>query len=69
MAASPEDRYESAEALSAEVTRFLDGSRVLAHPEGIGERARRLFTKYRLPILLILSYLVARALLLVFRAP
>ena len=69
MAASPEDRYQSAEALSAEVTRFLDGSRVLAHTEGIGERARRLFVKYRAPILLILAYLVARALLLVFRAP
>lgn len=69
MAASPEDRYEGAEALSAEVTRFLDGSRVLAHPESVGERARRLFTKYRVPILLILSYLVARALLLAFRTP
>jgi serine/threonine protein kinase len=69
MAANAEDRYESAEALSAEVTRFLDGSRVLAHPESVGEKARRLFTKYRVPILLILSYLVARALLLVFRAP
>jgi serine/threonine protein kinase len=66
MSASPEDRYEGAEALSAEVTRFLEGRRVLAHPEGVGERARRLFTRYRAPILLILAYLVARAVLLVW---
>jgi serine/threonine protein kinase len=66
MSASPEDRYESAESLSAEVTRFLEGRRVLAHPEGVGERARRLFTRYRAPILLILAYLAARAVLLVW---
>ena len=66
MAASPEDRYQGAEALSAEVARFLDGRRVLAHSEGVGERAQRLFTRYRAPILLILAYLVARAVLIVW---
>ena len=66
-AMDPAARYESVEALSAEVSRFLDGSRVLAHSEGVVERIRRLFTRYRLPILLILAYLIARALLLLAR--
>jgi serine/threonine-protein kinase len=67
MSRTPEDRYQTAEELSAEVTRYLEGSRVLAHSEGALERAGRLFARYRTPILLILAYLVVRSLLLVFR--
>jgi serine/threonine protein kinase len=66
MAPAPADRYPSAEALSAEITRFLDGDRVLSHAEGPMERAQRLFMRYRAPILLVLAYLAARILLILF---
>jgi serine/threonine protein kinase len=66
MEKEPENRYERVEDLSAEVSRYLEGSRVRAHPESVLERASRLFARYRAPILLILAYLVARTLLLLF---
>ena len=62
----PGDRYASAEELSAEVTRYLEGERVLAHAEGILERLGRVFARYSAAILLIASYLVVRTLLLIF---
>ena len=62
----PEDRYGSAEELSAEVARYLAGERVLAHSEGVLERAGRVFARYRAPILLVAAYLVVRTLLLIF---
>ncbi len=65
-AVRPEDRYATAEELSAEITRYLEGERVLAHSEGVLERAGRVFTRYRAAILLILAYLVIRTVLLIF---
>ena len=62
----PEDRYASAAELSAEITRYLEGERVLAHSEGVLERAGRVFARYRAAILLIAAYLVVRTLLLIF---
>ena len=64
MAASPEGRYPSAEELSAEISRFLDGERVLAHRETPVERAGRFFAKYRTAVLLVAAYLVVRAAML-----
>ena len=64
MAAPPEERYASAEDLSAEVSRFLDGERVLAHRETPVERASRFFAKYRTAVLLVAAYLVVRAAML-----
>ena len=46
------------EDLSADVGRFLDGERVLAHHEELFERARRFFTRYQAPILIVAAYLV-----------
>lgn len=66
MASAPEERYPTAEALSGEISRFLDGERVLAHAEGPVERAQRIFTRYRAPIFLVLAYLTARVLLILF---
>ena len=57
---------EARDAYIAEITRYLEGERVLAHPEGLLERAGRVFGRYRAAILLILAYLVVRSLLLVF---
>ena len=62
MAIEPGARYASAEELAAEVARYLDGARVLAHREGPGEKAARVFARYRTPILLIAAYLLVRSL-------
>ena len=66
MSREPEGRYASASELAAEVERFLDRQPVAAHREGFLERAERLFTRHRTPILLVLTYLVMRLLLLFF---
>ena len=58
MAAEPAARYTSVEELAADVARYLDGSRVLAHRETPGQKAARIFARYRTPILLIAAYLV-----------
>jgi serine/threonine protein kinase len=60
MAVAPERRYPAAEALIAEIARFLDRERVLAHHEGLLDRAARFFDRYRTPIFLILAYLLMR---------
>jgi serine/threonine protein kinase len=65
MAGDPALRYASVGELSAEVRRYLDGGPVEAYPEGPLERALRLASKYRTPLILIAAYLVARVLLAV----
>ena len=59
----PDGRYATVGALSADILRFLDGDAVTAYREGALERGRRIFHRFRTPILLILAYLVMRALL------
>jgi serine/threonine protein kinase len=66
MSEAPEGRYAGADELSAEVTRFLEGRRVQAHREGPLERAGRIFARYRTPILLVLAYLLARSLIILY---
>ncbi|HEX6104357.1 MAG TPA: serine/threonine-protein kinase [Gemmatimonadales bacterium] len=66
-APDPEDRYPTAAALAADVTRFLDGEPVEAHREGPLERAGRVFRKYQTAIVLVLTYLVIRFLFLAAR--
>ena len=66
MAAEPAARYPSVEELAADVARYLDGSRVLAHRETPGQKAARIFARYRTPILLVAAYLVMRTLLFFF---
>ena len=65
LADAPEDRYPGAQELAADVARFLEGASVSAYPEGLLRRARRLGAAYRAPLLLILAYVIMRALLLV----
>ena len=60
----PGARYQNVQALSADVTRFLAGRAVEAHRERLVDRLARFYRRYRLPILLVLTYLVARILLL-----
>jgi hypothetical protein len=66
MAADPRDRYPGAGDLAADVQRYLDGARPLAHREGPLARAARFVRRYRVAIGLILAYLVVRALLWAF---
>ena len=61
MAASPVDRYPSASALGDDVARYRAGQAVQAHRESLLERATRVATIYRTPILLVLAYMIMRA--------
>jgi serine/threonine protein kinase len=64
----PTARYQGAAELAADVRRFTDGEAVLAHQETGLEQAGRLLRIYRTPIALVLTYLVVRILLLLWRA-
>jgi serine/threonine protein kinase len=66
MAAEPEARYPKVEELAADLARYLAGLPVGAHREGLLERAGRFVRRYRTPILLILAYLLMRALLILW---
>ena len=61
----PEDRYATVTALQEDVGRFLSGLPVTAYAEGPLETARRLGSKYRTPIVLVVAYLVMRVVLAV----
>jgi len=63
MAADPAARYASVEELAAEVRRWLEGARVLAHAEGPAERLGRFVRRHRVAIGLVAAYLVVRAIL------
>jgi serine/threonine protein kinase len=63
-AADPRDRYPDVPALSADISRFLAGRAVGAHRERPVDRLARFGRRYRLPILLVLTYLVVRVLML-----
>jgi serine/threonine protein kinase len=67
MAADPAARYPTADALAADLARYLDGQRVTAHRETLGERAQRFTRRYRVAILLVVGYLLMRIGLLMFR--
>jgi serine/threonine protein kinase len=62
--ADPAARYQNVQALAADVSRFLAGRAVEAHRERLVDRLARFGRRYRLPILLVLTYLVVRVLLL-----
>jgi serine/threonine protein kinase len=67
MAADPADRYPSVQELADDVAHFLDGLPVNAYPEGPLARAWRWSVRNRAWILLLLAYMVTRALLIFFR--
>jgi eukaryotic-like serine/threonine-protein kinase len=64
MDAQPAARYASASELGQDIARYLDGLPVLAYPENIFQRVARWGTRYRLAIVLVLTYLLVRALLI-----
>jgi serine/threonine protein kinase len=59
-------RYQSVPALAADVNRYLAGRAVEAHSEPFIDRISRVARRHRLPILLVLTYLVVRVLLIWF---
>jgi serine/threonine protein kinase len=64
--ADPGARYQGVQALAADVSRYLAGRAVEAHRETVVDRLARFERRYRLPILLVLTYLAVRALMLWF---
>jgi len=60
----PAARYQDVRALADDVSRFLAGRAVAAHRERLVDRLTRIGRRYRLPILLVVTYLIARVLLL-----
>ncbi len=60
-------RYQTLQELATDVAHFLDGLPVSAYPEGPLGRTWRWIVRNRVWILLLLAYLVTRALLIFFR--
>lgn len=56
----PAQRYETAQALSADISHYLDGFAVAAHQENPAERATRFVRRNRTLFLLIGAYFLAR---------
>jgi serine/threonine-protein kinase len=65
--AEPQQRYQTVEALAADLARFRDQEPVAAYRESPVERLIRLYRRYELPILLLMAYVVMRFALLVWR--
>ena len=63
-AEQPALRYATVQDLALDVSRYLDGLAVAAHPESMFEKAARLYRRYRFFILLIAAYLLMRLILL-----
>jgi len=57
-------RYQSVQDLAADVRRFLAGSAVGAHRERLVDRIARVWRRYKVPILLVVTYLAVRLLLI-----
>jgi serine/threonine protein kinase len=66
-ALDPEDRYQTVTALAEDLSRFRAAQAVIAYPENLLDRARRVAWKYRVPLGLVLAYVVMRILLLLIR--
>jgi serine/threonine protein kinase len=60
-------RYQSVEALAADVTRFRNQDPVDAYRESATERVIRNYRRYELPVLLLVAYVVMRLALLIWR--
>lgn len=66
LAADHGERYRSAAELGDEIARYRAGDAVLAHRETALERTVRVARRYRMPILLVLTYMIMRALIAFF---
>jgi serine/threonine protein kinase len=64
MAADPRDRYSSVADMERDIARYLDGLSVSALPENMFQKSRRWAGRYRVAIILVLTYLFVRVLLI-----
>ena len=64
MAEEPSGRYDSAASLGLDVARYVDGLPVSAYPENIFRKIGRWAARYRVAIILVLTYLAVRATIL-----
>lgn len=62
LARVPQERYAGADEMAADVGKYLAGQPVSAYRETVLDRALRFVSTHRVPILLILAYLIMRAL-------
>jgi serine/threonine-protein kinase len=67
MASEPDDRYQSVQALAADVARHLAGEPVSAYRESITERLARLARKHAVALALVGAYMVMRVVLIALR--
>lgn len=67
MSAEPGARYAGCAALNLEISRFLDGQAVEAHPESALERLSRFAVRNRTLLLLLAAYLAVRIFLFFLR--
>jgi serine/threonine protein kinase len=65
-AARRDERYASVAALADDIGRFRDGESVDAYRETLLERSGRFYTRYRVPILLVVAYMIMRLVLLLW---
>lgn len=65
-AAHVDQRYQTVKALAADVARFRDGDPIDAYRESLLERLGRVYRRYRVPILLVVAYMVMRVILLLW---
>jgi serine/threonine protein kinase len=65
-AAQVEQRYRDVPALAADVSRFREGAPVEAYHESPFERLARVYRRHRVPITLVLVYMVVRVILLLW---
>jgi serine/threonine protein kinase len=68
LSTSPSDRYHGVASLAADVARFRERQAVSVHAERPLERTVRFIRTYQTPILLVLAYIVMRALIAIFAA-
>ena len=66
LAADPADRYPGVTELAADIARYRAGEAVLAQHETLLDRAWRFGRTYRAAILLVLAYVIMRALVALF---
>lgn len=67
MAEDVSERYQTVPDLASDIAHFLDGLRVSAYPEGPFAQAWRWIARNRAWILLLLAYMVARVLVMIFQ--
>ena len=60
----PDDRYQSVPALAEDLARYRDALPVEAYRENLAERLGRIAGRYRVPLALVLAYMVMRLVLL-----